>query len=136
MGDLRVYSDILKTVRTIKKLSGQSRNCPDNLICLGFTRICREIGDVEIYALYPESFCGENLAIRKVFAFSDSGALKTKDPCADSYIHPWTFVCRRNKGLKKGLKIALCGGLVPALGDIARMAATQREILPCSSPTT
>ena len=28
-----------------------------------------------IYALYPESFCDPNLAIRKVFAFSDSGAL-------------------------------------------------------------
>ena len=26
-----------------------------------------------IYALYPESFCGKNLAIRKVFAFCDSG---------------------------------------------------------------
>ena len=38
-----------------------------------FTRICREIVDVAIYALYPESFCGVNLAIRKVFAFSDSG---------------------------------------------------------------
>ena len=25
-----------------------------------------------IYALYPESFCDENLAIRKVFAFSNS----------------------------------------------------------------
>ena len=25
-------------------------------------------------------------------------ALKTKDLCADSYIHPWTFVCWRNKG--------------------------------------
>ena len=25
-----------------------------------------------IYALYPESFCDENLAIRKVFAFCDS----------------------------------------------------------------
>ena len=37
-----------------------------------FTRICREIVDVAIYALYPESFCGVNLAIRKVFAFSDS----------------------------------------------------------------
>ena len=38
-----------------------------------FTRICREIVDVAIYALYPESFCGVNLAIRKVFAVSDSG---------------------------------------------------------------
>ena len=26
-----------------------------------------------IYALYLESFCDKNLAIRKVFAFSDSG---------------------------------------------------------------
>ena len=26
-----------------------------------------------IYALYPESFCDKDLAIRKVFAFSDSG---------------------------------------------------------------
>ena len=26
-----------------------------------------------IYALYTESFCDKNLAIRKVFAFSDSG---------------------------------------------------------------
>ena len=28
-----------------------------------------------IYALYPESFCDPNLAIRKVFAFSDSDGL-------------------------------------------------------------
>ena len=27
-----------------------------------------------IYTLYPESFCDKNLAIRKVFDFSDSGA--------------------------------------------------------------
>ena len=26
-----------------------------------------------IYAFYPESFCDKNLAIRKVFVFSDSG---------------------------------------------------------------
>ena len=43
---------------------------------LGFTRICREIADVAIYAHYPESFCSENLAIRKVFAFSDSVAVE------------------------------------------------------------
>ena len=76
-------------MRTIQKLTGIFKNCPDNLetvclkdyilailpqfvICLGFTRICREIVDVAIYALYPESFCGGNLAIWKVFAFSDS----------------------------------------------------------------
>ena len=43
-----------------------------------FTRICREIVDVAIYALYPESFCGVNLAIRKVFAFSDSAAASSQ----------------------------------------------------------
>ena len=26
-----------------------------------------------IYASYPERFCGKNLAIRKMFIFSDSG---------------------------------------------------------------
>ena len=28
-----------------------------------------------IYALYPESFCDKNLAIRKVFAFCDSDVI-------------------------------------------------------------
>ena len=40
-----------------------------------FKHFCREIKDVPIYALYPESFCVKNLATRKVFAFSDSGLL-------------------------------------------------------------
>ena len=101
-GQFRNCLDNLETVWIIRKHSGQPKNyadnsktdrniqnCPDNLetvclkdyilailpqfvICLGFTRICREIVDVAIYALYPESFCGGNLAIRKVFAFSDS----------------------------------------------------------------
>jgi len=31
-----------------------------------------------IYALYPESFCDKNLAIRKVFAFCDSGGGEKK----------------------------------------------------------
>ena len=43
-----------------------------------FTRLCREIVNVANYALYPESFCDENLAIRKVFAFSDSAVEITK----------------------------------------------------------
>ena len=38
-----------------------------------FKHFCRESKSVAIYALYPESFCLKNLAIRKVFAFSDSG---------------------------------------------------------------
>ena len=38
-----------------------------------FTHICRECVDVVIYALFPESFCAKNLAVRKVFVVSDSG---------------------------------------------------------------
>ena len=36
-----------------------------------------------IYAFYPESFCDNNLAIRKVFAFSDSACTV--------HIHSMTF---------------------------------------------
>ena len=43
------------------------------LTILDFTHICREFVDVPIYALYPESFCVKNPAVRKVFVFSDSG---------------------------------------------------------------
>ena len=39
-----------------------------------FTHFCHESKSVAIYALYPESFSVKNLAIRKIFAFSDSGA--------------------------------------------------------------
>ena len=73
-------------MRTIQKLTGIFKNCPDNLetvclkdyilailpqfvICLGFTRICREIVDVAIYALYPESFCSEILLSGKFLLF-------------------------------------------------------------------
>ena len=81
-GQPKNYVESSKTDRNIQKLSRQSETVclkdyilailPQFVICLGFTRICREIVDVAIYALYPESFCGVNLAIRKVFAFSDS----------------------------------------------------------------
>ena len=47
---------------------------------LGFKRICRKIADVAIYAHYPESFCSRNLAIWKVFAFSDSAVTALLPP--------------------------------------------------------
>ena len=37
--------------------------------------LCAFVANLKIaalFALYPESFCGKNLAIRKVFAFCDS----------------------------------------------------------------
>ena len=42
---------------------------------LGLRAFVAKSVDVAIYALYPESFCDENLAIRKVFAFSDSAIM-------------------------------------------------------------
>ena len=39
--------------------------------------LCAFVANLKIgafYALYPESFCDKNLAIRKVFAFCDSGS--------------------------------------------------------------
>ena len=34
--------------------------------------LCAFVANLKIDALYPESFCYKNLAIRKVFAFCDS----------------------------------------------------------------
>ena len=34
--------------------------------------LCAFVANLKIDALYPESFCDKNLAIRKVFAFCDS----------------------------------------------------------------
>ena len=38
-----------------------------------------------IYALYPESFCDENLAIQKVFAFCDSEKANHNDTTLEIY---------------------------------------------------
>ena len=59
--------------------------CPDNLkrVCLYAQNLakppCVFVANLKIdaiYALYPESFCDKNLAIRKVFAFCDSAAME------------------------------------------------------------
>ena len=45
--------------------------------------LCAFVANLKIgalYALYPESFCGKNLAIRKVFAFCDSGRGQARQP--------------------------------------------------------
>ena len=44
-----------------------------NLAKTPFLRICRKFENRRDLAFYPESFCDKNLAIRKVFAFCDSG---------------------------------------------------------------
>ena len=47
------------------------------------THFCRESKSVAIYALYPESVCLKNFAIRKVFVFSDSGTLNQNSRAND-----------------------------------------------------
>ena len=50
--------------------------CQKYMKFFSFTHFCRESKSVAIHALYPESFCMKNLAIRKVLAFSDSVVAK------------------------------------------------------------
>ena len=82
MDDLELCLYDLESFQTIWKVSGRSKKCPDHLENVaGLSKIlqnhlqCAFVADLKIdaiYALYPESFCDKNLAIRKVFAFCDS----------------------------------------------------------------
>ena len=65
-----------------------------------FTRICCEIVDVAIYALYPESFCGVNLAIRKVFAFSETDSVT--HPIQKRSVHMSSSLDSRGTNLEMG----------------------------------
>ena len=85
MDDLELCLYDLESFQTIWKVSGRSKKCPDHPENVaGLSKIlqnhllCAFVADLKIdaiYALYPESFCDKNLAIRKVFAFSDSAEL-------------------------------------------------------------
>ena len=104
---------IQKCVCMIWKVSRQSKKCPDHLENEAeqhiWTMLMHKILQTyllrafvanlkihAIYALYPESFCDKNLAIRKVFVFCDSGA----------------EVCRRRR-MKAGMWISrFCHGRV------------------------
>ena len=82
MDDLKLCLYDLESFQTIWKVSGRSKKCPDHPENVaGLSKIlqnhllCAFVADLKIdaiYALYPESFCDKNLAIRKVFAFCDS----------------------------------------------------------------
>ena len=65
LDDLEVCLDNLESFRMILKVSGYVQNLANLKIDA-------------IYALYPESFCDKNLAIRKVFAFCYSAWLARK----------------------------------------------------------
>ena len=82
-----------------------------------FMRICREFEIDTIYVLYPESFCDKNLAIRKVFAFSDSDYAATElTPRSTSHFDSVCIFCT-NYGRK-------------AWSKFGRSALQQKEI-PC-----
>ena len=66
-----------------------------------FKHFCREFKGVPIYALYPESFCVKNLAIRKVCAFSDSGVYSDRfDADADAHL---PMFCTQQSILGQGI---------------------------------
>ena len=80
MDDLELWLYDLESFQTIWKVSVRSKKCPDHLENVaGLSKILQNhllgafVADLKIYAIYPESFCDKNLAIRKVFAFFDSG---------------------------------------------------------------
>ena len=94
MDDLELCLYDLKSFQTILKVSGRSTKCPDHPENVaGLSKIlqnhllCAFVANLKIdaiYALYPESFCDKNLAIRKVFAFCDSvhvDGLSHANPC-------------------------------------------------------
>ena len=88
MDDLELCLYDLESFQMIWKVSGQSKECPDHPENVaGLSKIlqnhllCAFVADLKIdaiYALHPESFCDNNLAIRKVFAFCDSVNIMSK----------------------------------------------------------
>ena len=84
MDDLELCLYDLESFQTIWKVSGRSKKCPDHPENVaGLSKIlqnhllCAFVANLKIgaiYALYLESFCDKNLAIRKVFAFCDSAS--------------------------------------------------------------
>ena len=78
-----MYLDNLKRVWMIWKVSIRSKQCSDHLENVaGLSKILQNhllgafVADLKIYAiyaLYPESFCGKDLAIRKVLLFLTLG---------------------------------------------------------------
>ena len=84
MDDLELCLYDLESCQTILKVSERSKKCPDHPENIaGLSKIlqnhllCAFVADLKfdaIYALYPESFCDKNLAIRRVFTFCDSEA--------------------------------------------------------------
>ena len=104
MYDLELCLYDLESFQTIWKVSGRSKKCPDHPENVaGLSKIlqsllsCAFVADLKIdaiYALYPESFCDTNLAIRKVFAFCDSD---------DMYLA--TCPARRQVGRRKFIRV-------------------------------
>ena len=81
----------------IWKVSRLSGKFPDDLMhkILQNHLLCAFVANLKIGALYPESFCDKNLAIRKVFAFCDSvKGCKGKFKNSEIYAIGWKGVSR------------------------------------------
>ena len=92
MDDLEFGTSIVSTAYGAYLDHAYAKNLANHLLCAFVANLKINA----IYALYPESFCDKNLAIRKVFVFCDSGA----------------EVCRRRR-MKAGMWISrFCHGRV------------------------
>ena len=68
MDDLEFGTSIVSTAYGAYLDHAYAQNLANHLLCTFVANLKINA----IYALYPESFCDKNLAIRKVFAFCDS----------------------------------------------------------------
>ena len=87
-----------------------------------------------IYALYPESFCYKNLAIRKVFAFCDSAWPLPNNDCIFWHL-VWycLYTCKQYKDWNRSdlirVLFSLCrsghSGRAPCKGGLMRLSSNQ-----------
>ena len=84
-----------------------------------------------IYALYPESFCDKNLAVRKVFAFSDSAELWAWLALPVPFLHwyecHWTYYL--NSELQWPYLWAQLAGLIFGFATASQAKGWKRALL-------
>ena len=91
-----------------------------------------------IYALYPESFCDKNLAVRKVFAFSDSAQLYVSLVwdlfcCIVPVIKILLLLCSGSKCIIRTLELLQCHRGQKMM--VVKHQGFMQQCLNCNKPT-
>ena len=91
-----------------------------------------------IYTLYPESFCDKNLAIRKVFAFCDSGGVEVlRQKLHYQYQSIFSLVwftylrCNRTRNRKLTFRIYLNTDILGIQGSLSLQCSNTCHALLC-----